>query len=308
MKTILLTGATGFIGSCLLGALLEKTEFNVIILKRSNSDVFRIKNSLDKVKFYDIDTYELSMIFEENIIDGILHLATYYVKSHAQEDIEKMIDANVKFPTLLLELCHEYKVKFFINTGTFFEYSSFSNPIYEKSAVIPFNLYASTKSSFDAILNYYAHNTHLNIVTLKLSAPFGYNDNFKLIPFLIDSVLKNNEVSLEKGEQSWDFIYVKDVVSAYLKTIELCLNTKRTLNEEILIGTGKSTTIKEIVNIIHEISNTNLISMEKDYSEKQIFLSLIDNSKAKNLLQWNPQYTIKEALFETYTLYKENSL
>lgn len=305
MTNILLTGATGFIGSYLLDSLIQNN-YNVILLKRSSSDTFRINELLDKVTFYDIDIIGLDKVFAEHKIDGVIHLATNYIKVHRDDDINDLIDSNVTLPTNLVELSIKHDVGFFINTGTFFEYDLYSNPISEQSKKEPFNLYASTKLAFEQMLQYYKSTSSLNILTLKLAAPFGYNDNHKLIPYLIKSALNNDEVILEKGEQEWDFIYVKDVVSAYLKAIELCLNTKRTLFEDILIGTGKKTSIKKIVNIINGLSGKEFIKLEKEYPTNQIFIAYTDNSKAKNLLQWIPQYSVEKALKETYELYKDN--
>ena len=305
MKNILVTGTTGFIGSYLVEALI-KNNYNVIVLKRSSSNTFRIHDLLNKVKIYDIDNTELETIFSQNEIDGIVHLSTYYVKSHILDDIEGLINSNVTFPTKLLELSVKYNIKFFINTGTFFEYDFHSNPINEHSKAKPFNLYASTKLAFDKILQYYVSSSSLNVLTLKLSAPFGYNDNHKLVPYLINAVLNNEKVILEKGEQEWDFIYVKDVINAYLKAINFCKNSKRSIYEEILIGTGKKTSIKNIVDIINNLKGEDLITLEKEYNPNQIFEAFVDNSKAKNLLQWVPQYSIEESLKETYNLYKDN--
>ena len=206
----------------------------------------------------------------------------------------------------LLELSVKYEIEYFINTGTFFEYDLNINPVTEKNDIKPYNLYAATKSAFNNMLDYYGNNSSLNIVTLKLAAPFGYNDNQKLVPYLIKSVLNNEKVILEKGEQEWDFIYVRDVVSAYINAIDLCLNSKRSLFEEILVGTSEKTTIKNIVNIINKLYGKNMISLEKEYQPNQIFTAYLDNSKAKNVLQWVPQYSIEDALKETYNLYKEN--
>ncbi|MFA7091081.1 MAG: NAD(P)-dependent oxidoreductase [Arcobacteraceae bacterium] len=307
MKSLLITGATGFIGSYLLDALIKKNQFEIIVLKRKTSNTFRIESLLDKVEVYNIDETSLEEIFKQhNTIEGIVHLATHYVKTHESCDIENMIDSNVKFPTQLLEIAVKSNVQFFINTGTFFEYSTFKIPLNEKDEQLPFNLYAATKAAFDNVLKYYAHNSSLNILTLKLGAPFGYKDNFKLIPFIIDAILNGKTIDIEKSEQEWDFIYVKDVVSAYLKAIFLCLHSTRNLFEDVLIGTGKTTSIKRIASILSEVSQTNLITHNKEYSNKQIFLSCIDNSKAKNLLQWVPQYSIEKALEETFNLYKEN--
>ena len=304
---ILITGSTGFIGSYLLKSLLESTNYNIIILKRSKSHTFRIDNLLSKVSTFDIDKTELEDIFKNNSIDGIIHLATNYIKAHKFEDISGLIESNITFPTKLIELSVKYKVDFFINTGTFFENNLNSNPITEQSETKPYNLYASTKLAFNNILEYYASNSALNILTLKLAAPFGYNDNPKLVPYLIKSVLNNKKIILEQGEQEWDFIYVKDVVSAYIKAIKFCTNSKRNIYEEILIGTAKKTSIKEITNIINNLYGKKMITLEKDYQPNQIFEAYVDNSKAKNMLQWLPQYSIEDGLTETYNLYKEES-
>lgn len=305
MQNILISGSTGFIGSYLTEALIQNN-YSVILLKRETSNTFRIDKLLDKVTSYDVDKVGIETIFQENDINGIVHLSTYYVKSHLLEDIDGLVESNVTFPTKLLELSIKYNVNFFINTGTFFEYNFHSNPISEKTKKEPFNLYASTKLAFESMLQYYALNSNLNILTLKLSAPFGYNDNHKLIPYLIKSVLNNEKVILERGEQEWDFIYVKDVVSAYIKAIKFCENTYRNVYEDILIGTGKKTSVKDIVNIINNLKGEKLITLEKEYPSNQIFETFVDNSKAKNLLQWLPQYSIEESLKETYNLYKEN--
>lgn len=305
-KQILITGAGGFIGSHLLQDIIDKGVYEAVILIKNSSDAFRINEMLSKCKVYYAEDTNLESIFTQNKIEGIIHLATYYKKTHLDKDIEDMIASNITFPTKLIELSSKYECKFFINTGTFFEYSMFSNPINESTSVVPYNLYASTKIGFDAVLKYYANNSTLNILTLKLAAPFGYNDNQKLIPFLIGSLLEDREVALEKGEQEWDFIYVKDVVNAFKKAIEFALNSQRSLYEDVLIGTGTKVAVKDIANILNKLHGKELIKCTKEYPTPQIFEAYIDNSKAKNMLQWLPRYSIEEALSETYNLYKEN--
>ena len=72
----MLTGGTGFLGSHLLKQLSDK-DYNVIVLKRSYSDIWRIKEFIDQIKFYDIDKTAIEDIFKENKIDYVVHLATY---------------------------------------------------------------------------------------------------------------------------------------------------------------------------------------------------------------------------------------
>ncbi len=70
-----MTGATGFFGSHLLPTLIKKG-YDIIILKRSFSDTWRIQNAISQIKNYDIDKVDIKKIFNENEIEGIIHLAT----------------------------------------------------------------------------------------------------------------------------------------------------------------------------------------------------------------------------------------
>ena len=307
MINILMTGATGFVGSYLLKSLLSKKNYNITLLLRSKSNTFRITEVMDKCNIYYFEDMQIEDLFKKSNFNGVIHLATHYTKNEQYYDIDRYIKTNIELPTKLIHLSSQYNLKFFINTGSFFEYDFNKNPISEDSNISPHNLYASSKLAFDCIIKYYANHSSLNIVTLKLAAVYGYNDKQKLISYLMKSAINDEDTILEKGEHEWDFIYVKDVVHAYIKSIELCLYSKRTLFEEILIGTGFKNSIKDIVKIINKLSGKDIIKLEKDYPSNQIFLAYLDNSKAKNMLQWIPQYSLSDGLIETYNLYKENN-
>ncbi len=120
-KTVLLTGATGFIGSHLLEELINQN-YEVIILKRSFSNTWRIDHLLDNITFYDIDKVPIENIFDNHEINYVVHLATYYKKTHEYNDIEEMMESNITIPTKILEQMRLHSVEYFINTGTFFEY------------------------------------------------------------------------------------------------------------------------------------------------------------------------------------------
>jgi len=91
-KTILITGATGFLGSHITWTLFNEG-FNIIILKRSFSDIWRIREIIDKIRYYDIDKVELEIPFKENEIDCIIHTATNYGRKG-----EKILKSFVKPP------------------------------------------------------------------------------------------------------------------------------------------------------------------------------------------------------------------
>ena len=100
METILLTGATGFLGSHLLKALIKKG-YQVVILKRSTSNMWRLKGYENAFKSYDIDKIPLRKAFEENKIDIIIHTACVY--GRRGESLTEILQTNLMLGVELLE-------------------------------------------------------------------------------------------------------------------------------------------------------------------------------------------------------------
>jgi len=300
IKNVLVTGGTGFIGSHVVEALIHN-EFNVILLKRTSSDIWRIKEHLGKIISYDIDKTELDTIFNKNKIDAVIHLATYYKKFHSYEDIEKMVYSNITFPTKLLDLCSKYNVKYFVNTGTFFEYDITSLPVKEEERKKPFNLYSSTKISFEDIIRFYSDK--LKVITLRIFSPYGEKDNeYKLIPTLIKKAVKNEEIHLSEGFQKLDFVYVKDIADAYIKALK---SIEKIDNLEAFnIGTGFPYSIREAVSLIQEILDKELYVIWGKPAQ-DIPICYADITKAKSLLKWYPAYSLKEGLRRTIDYYRK---
>jgi nucleoside-diphosphate-sugar epimerase len=305
-KTLLLTGATGFLGSHLLEALLLEG-YHVIILKRSTSDTWRIKHLLEQCSSYDVDQISLEEIFKLHQIDYIIHLATFYKKAHIIDDIIPMFDTNVTFPAKLLDLATAHGVKGFINTGTFFEYDPSILPISEANPIKTFNLYAKSKLAFEQILKSYADEGKIKAVTLKIFSPFGPKDDVnKLIPFIVSKALKNEPISLSEGFQKLDFIYAGDIAQAYLKTLTQIDTFSE--YESFNIGSGNSYSVREVISLLEEL-------MERSINKTWGSPSTVDNPviiasrmKAKEQLYWVPQTSLRSGLKETIQYYKENAL
>lgn len=300
IKNIIITGGTGFIGSHVLEKLLNEG-INIILLKRSYSDIWRIKNLFNKLIVYDIDIIPLENIFQKNKIDAVIHVATYYKKYHDYNDIENMIFSNITFPTKLLDLCAKYGIKYFINTGTFFEYNIRTLPVKETDGKKPCNLYSSTKISFEDIIKFYRDK--VKSITLRIFSPYGEKDNeYKLIPTLIKKAIYNEEVHLSEGFQKLDFIYVKDIANAYYKVLQNIENLENL--ESFNIGFGFPYSIREVVSIIQEILNKEIdISWGKP--TKDISICYADINKTKDKLNWKPEYSLKKGLEKTIEYYKD---
>lgn len=306
IKTVLLTGATGFIGSHLLERLLEEG-YKVVALKRSFSDTWRIEKLLGQTKFYDVDKSGLELPFKENKIDCVAHLAGTYVKKHKTvADVEGLVDNNIRFPSRICQLCVQHGVKYFINTGTFFEYDISNRPIREDDRKQPYNLYAALKLAFSELLNFYAHEYDFKTIDFKLSATFGEKDNEKLIVFLIKSLLNGAEIEMSGGEQRWNFTYVKDIVQAYIRALENFDKIEE--YESFNVGYSEAYSIREVAEKLEKIAGDKKFRIAwgaKPYIENEIFYANCDNSKVKRVLKWEPVFNIDSGLAATYKYYFE---
>lgn len=290
-KKIVITGATGFLGSHLLPALIEEG-YDIIVLKRSFSNTWRIQNAISQIKNYDIDKVSIQKIFNENKIGGIIHLATDYGRKN-NNDIIQMSKANIELPTQLLYLGCKCRVVFFINTHTFLNSKYMLN--------------SAMKNSFIEIAKYFTANFKVKFINMKLEHMYGEKDEYyKFIPFLIKNILEDKEIKTTNGEQKRDFIYVKDVVDAYLEVLDNLVK----LDEgfiEFEIGTGNSISLRDLIKKIEEEINkkANIKWGVIPYKKNEIFDSKADIKKTKQYLGWSPKYDISDGLKKTIDWYKK---
>lgn len=298
---ILLTGATGFIGSHLLELLIHQ-KHNVTILVRKSSDFWRIKPFLTSVE--QIDESKLETYFSTTPPQLIFHFATFYTKTHQPKDVGMMIDSNVRLPSTLLELAHQHQTPYFINIGTCFEYQQSTKKISEETIPVPYNLYASTKLAFEHILKYYADQKKINALTLRLFYPYGENDNEKVIPLMIKSVLAQQKLVISKGEQQLDYLYVSDIIDACIKSLKFIQSKQYQQYEVFNIGEGKGKKLKDIAQILNTFAKKQLIFCEKEYPPNDIMQMVADISKAKRMLGWKPNVPIETGLQRVMQYYK----
>ena len=201
-KKVLVTGGTGFIGSCLVRELLA-LDAQVSILTR------RDKQTSDlNVEFIIYDQVTIIDKLKETSFDIIFHLASKVGYSHGEHEISSYIDANITLGTQILEYIKVYSpLTIFINTGSFWEHQN------GEREVDPLNLYACTKVSFQEILSYYSKNFNIKSLTLKLFDVYSLVDTrSKLINLIIDK----KELDVTDGNQFVDFVHIDDVVNAFI--------------------------------------------------------------------------------------------
>lgn len=232
---ILLTGATGFVGKHLVHALISSGH-EIFAIVRKTSTIKFLKEQNTKVYFIEEG---LEKVFIENEIDGVIHIATSYGQNGI---ISEVYETNVLFPIKLLEFSVKYSSFFFINTDSFFtksvtEYAYLNN-------------YTNSKKLLTSLIEEFAPS--ITVVNLKLEHVYGENDGDNKFITQIIKKLCNNEplVDLTEGLQKRDFVYIDDVVNAYLTVLNNVNEIKYFTSIEV--GTGKSLTIREAVETIHK--------------------------------------------------------
>lgn len=279
---LLVTGATGFLGSHLVKKFLNDGH-DIVILKRSFSDTYRIKEVIDQIQSYDIDQCDLEQPFRDNDrFDAVIHTATSYGRKG--ESVQEVFKSNTEFPLQLLELAT------FFNTNTFFN----TDTILYKYL----NSYALSKKQFVEWGKKFASMEKIRFINIKLEHMYGPKDNeTKFTTYVIRSCLANvPDLRLTLGEQKRDFIYIDDVISAYQV---LLAKTGKLLDyfQEYELGTGHPISIKMFVETAHAItqSKTRLNFGSLPYRENEIMKSCADTEKMREL-GWRPVIQLNDGI------------
>ena len=282
-KNILLTGSTGFLGSNMLRALLHRG-YDVIVTTRDVTDFRRIKDILPRVVSYNIDKVQAEQIFNDHDVDVIVHCATNYGRKEV--DNISLLKANLILPLTLLQLGVAHKVKTFVNTDT----------VLDKRV----SYYSLSKYQFKEWLKVYSNEiASMNVCLEHFYGP--HDDNSKFVTFIIQSLLKGVEkIDLTAGAQKRDFIYIDDVVDAFLRIIE----NSGTLDNGFYhyeIGSGRTISIRDFVLLAKKFTNnsTTLLNFGAlPYRQNEVMESEVDISEIRKL-GWQPRMSLADGLKKT---------
>lgn len=304
----LITGASGFIGSMLLRKLLKKPGKNIHLILRKKSNLWRINDLLPSVEIHYSDLSKISElidIVQKVKPDIIYHLATNGAYSY-QENASEIINTNILGTWNLLQACNEVDYKLFVNTGSSSEYGYKDFAMREIDILEPASYYAVTKSAQTLLCSHIARQENRPIVTLRPFSVYGpYEEPGRLIPTLMKSLNTKRQMNLVSPEIARDYIYIDDMVEAFLKTEELKKNSGDYFN----IGTGIQTTIKSVTDKAKKAIKKPLLCSWGDMESRKWDTTtwVADISKAKRLLNWHPKHTLEDGLLLTWQWYQKNT-
>ena len=293
---IFLTGATGFIGSH-VGRLLvhEGCEVHALIGERSN--LWRIEDIVPLLHRVQCDLLafeELDAHLRRIQPDLCIHLAWYAVPGQYLKSVENLnlLSASLHLASRLADL----GCKRFIGIGTCFEYDTSLGYFSEQSPTRPHNLYAATKLATQITLEQLAHTTGMAIAWARLFYQYGpFEDEQRLVPSVICSLLRNQIVKATKGEQVRDYLYVEDVAAA-IWAVALS-----DLLGPVNIGSGKPVAVRDIVTRIGAILNRpELVQIGAlPYTASDPMFICANNRLLAENTSWVPRYNPEQGLRQT---------
>lgn len=285
---ILITGATGFLGSRLVIAMVQ-SGYDITILKRPGSDISRLAKIISVCRVEEVD----GGLFDRILScppEIILHTATSYGRKGESE--HEIIRANVDFPLQLLEYASHGGLKTFINTHT--------------SLPATTNVYASSKHQFrEKLISYDQKLEVINVIPEYFFGPG--DDQWKFITMVFSEIAKGSPgIPLSSGEQLRDFIYIDDVVAAYNTLADLSGSYSGCFDYPL--GSGESISIRDLVETCGSVSENHhtrflfgaLPSRQADANMKRC------DTSALQALGWTCRTSLREGLEKTWYQIKKD--
>lgn len=304
-KKILVTGAAGFIGSHLVRRLL-KENCRVIVLVKPITDLWRIQDIIGKLEIINcdlgIENQELKTKLSQ--IDIIYHLSASGV-DQSENDCNSIIRTNVTGTLIMLELARDLKTERFIYCGSCFEYGKGSF-LSEKSFPVPFSEYAVSKLAGWFLTNAFFRKYNLPVVSLRPFNVYGpYEASYRLVPHTIINAIKGKDIKLTHGEQKRDFVFIDDMIDGFIAAGI----TPGIIGETFNLSAGSLVSVKEIVNTIIELVNTEAkpIFGALDYRKSEIWLLSGDPEEARNKLNWKVKISLRDGLKKTINWFKDTA-
>jgi nucleoside-diphosphate-sugar epimerase len=250
IKSILVTGANGFVGANLLLAL-ERVAAPIVVhaWSRSNHRPRRLAATPHRV-WHQVDITDVARTREALEVtrpDLIIHAAAAGVDFRFQDvGLERMLQTNVAAPLQLMAFAHELGLQRFIHLGSCLEYGNVQGAATESLAPAPLTLYGSTKAASSIMLRERGKTLGLQICVFRLFGMWGaFEHPHRLFPQVVQACRAGNPLALSRGDQRRDYSYVGDICEALR---QVAMGEVEFPDNQILnLGSGQPITVRETV-------------------------------------------------------------
>lgn len=307
-RVVLVTGASGFVGSHLVNQLISKHAKIITLSKKRLKSSTKVINEIGSVKNFE----RLNDIMKRYKVNTVFHLAAQPIVEIGQDNPIKTFEVNIKGTWNILECARENNIQKVIIASTVHVYGDNPKvPFKEEYFPQPSRPYETSKACADLLAQSFADTYDLSVEIPRFVNIYGPGDfNFsRLIPKVIKSILQGEQPEVWDVGSIRDFLYIDDAINAYLMTAEKKLDNKKRLRI-FNFGTGEQIKIYDLVLKIIQIMGKEIkvkIEQQPEERSNEIKKQYVSIVKAKRELGWYPKVTLDNGLSKTITWYQGNS-
>jgi len=320
MKTYLVTGGAGFIGSHVCDYLIKKgnkvinvDNFNNYYdssLKEKNIEKHLIEERYI-LKREDIrNLEELEKIFKENKIDTVVHLAARAGVRPSIEDPILYQEVNGRGTQNILECCRKYNVKKIIAASSSSVYGNNKTVPFKETDVVDYAIspYAATKKANEVMGHVYHHLYNIDMAFLRFFTVYGPRQRPDLaISKFTSLILEDKEIPVYgDGTTSRDYTYIADIVNGISKAIDY-VEKNSDVYEIFNIGSNCPISLTKMIKTIEKKLEKKAIIKRLPMQQGDVDRTYADISKLKEKTGYNPSLTFEEGVFQFVKWYKENN-
>ncbi|WP_299673355.1 UDP-glucose 4-epimerase GalE [uncultured Tenacibaculum sp.] len=329
MKKILVTGGLGFIGSH-TAVELQNSGFDVIIIDDLSNARIEVLENIGKItgkvpEFFQLDLKskaQVTSFFENNHVDGIIHFAAFKAVG---ESVQKPLDYyenNIGSLVYILQEMRDRNLNNFIFSSSCTVYGQADElPITENAPIKPAESpYGNTKQIGEEIIQDSCKANGLNAIALRYFNPIGAHESAKigelplgvpqnLIPYVTQTAagireqlsIFGDDYDTSDGTAIRDYIHVVDLAKAHIAALNRLLHQKNETAFEVFnVGTGKGSSVLEIVKAFEKATNQNLNYKIVERRAGDITAAYADTNIANEKLNWQTEKSLEEALLSAW--------
>lgn len=313
-RPVLVTGATGLVGSWLVGRLLHAGA-DVVCLVRDwvpQAKLFSAR-TVDRVRVVRGDVRDRECVercLGEYEVDTVFHLAAQTIVGTANRNPVSTFESNILGTWNMLEACRRSPaVKCIVVASSDKAYGNQATlPYTEETALEGRHPYDASKSCADLLAQAYGHTYGLPVAITRCGNFYGGGDlNWnRIVPGTIRSVLRGvAPVIRSDGQYVRDYFYVEDGAAAYMLLAERLLTTPEMRGLAFNFSNELQVTVMELVNRILALMQSPLFPEVRGEATNEIRYQHLSSARARAVLDWKPMYTLEQGLAATIDWYRQ---